>query len=197
MRKGIATILILTTINTIGGYTLYQDQADERSFSLIEYIETHDIDSYSDFIDVINTNTSYSYDEIDISDVEIDSFNIEIDYDTHLVEVLVVSHTATRATGAHGEASKDYYSDAGTKVFTVNVSGDFSYSTGFCNVTSSSGSFTKPSYSTWTSSPTITSGHITTTKAYVRIYGIARTIGNSKSYTLTLTCDDSGNFSSY
>lgn len=29
MRKGIATILILTTINTIGGYTLYQDQADE------------------------------------------------------------------------------------------------------------------------------------------------------------------------
>ncbi len=180
-----------------GGYNLHQEQTDGTDFSLIEYIETHEIDSYSDFIEVINTYSPYSYEEQDISSLNVDTFIIDIDYDTRLVEVLVSRHTDIRTNGAHGEASKDYYNDAGVKVFTVNVSGDFAYSTGFCNVVSSSGSFTKPSYSTWTSSPTITSGHITTTKAYVRIYGIARSGGYSKSYTLTLTCDDSGNLSSY
>ena len=181
-----------------GGYSPNQEQIDGTDFSLIEYLEKHEVGSYSDFMDIIQAVNPDSVDNYEYSPESISEFSIEINYDDRTVSVLTVGEAVIdRYQVASNDASKSYYNDSGAKIFTISVSGTFTYGTGYCNVVSHDGSYTKPSYSTWTSTPTITSGNITASKAYVRIYGIARSGSNSKSYTLTLTCDDTGHFTSY
>lgn len=102
-----------------------------------------------------------------------------------------------RSHGVSDSASKSYYNDSGIKIFTIKVNGTFSYTTGSCTTLSASGSYNRALLSTWTSTPTISSGNITTRKAYARISGTATSGSSSISYSLTLTCDDSGNTSSY
>jgi hypothetical protein len=51
--------------------------------------------------------------------------------------------------------------------------------------------------STWTSTPTISMGNFTTTVAYARISGTATSGSSSLSYSLTMTCDDTGHLNSY
>ena len=102
-----------------------------------------------------------------------------------------------RSHGASNSVSRTYYSDVGAQIFKITVTGTFSYSTGTCTALSCGGSFTKPFYSTWTSTPSFTKGNINVSKAYARISGTATSGGSTKTYSLTLTCDDSGSFSSY
>jgi len=198
MRKILATLLTITVISGTGGVSDASCQTSGSEFSLIEYLETHEIDSYSEFINVIQSVHPESEDEYRCDPESISEFSIEIDYEDRTVSVLIVNEAIlNRYQIASNSASKSYYSDSGSKIFTISVSGTFSYASGYCNVISHSGNYSKPSYSTWTSTPTITSGNITTNKAYVRIYGIARSGSHTKSYSLTLTCDDTGTFTSY
>lgn len=172
-------------------------QEGQKGFDLISYLETHEVGSYEEFIDIIRAVSPESIDEnIDFDDISY--FDIDIDYDEMSVAVVTMG-TATydRSHGASNTASKSYYTSAGILKFTVNVEGHFSYTTGTCNTVSASGNFSKPFYSFWTSTPTISTGHITTSKAYARISGTAVSGSNTTAYSLTLTCDDSGNFSSY
>ncbi len=172
-------------------------RADGTPFSLISYLETHEINDYGDFLDIIGTVSPESIVEDD-DPSEVTYFDIDIDYDEMTVSVVTMGDGVyDRSHGASNTASKSYYTDAGIKKFTIKVEGTFSYSTGYCNTTSASGSFIRAFLSTWTSTPTISSGHITTRKAYARISGTATSGSNTTSYSLTLTCDDSGNFSSY
>ena len=181
-----------------GGWINPPLQADEIGFSLIDYLETHEINSYEDFLDVIESVSPESVDEEDEDPNDISFFSIDIDYDNMIVSVLTMREASyDRSHVASNSASKSYYSNSGFKIFTIKVNGTFSYSSGSCNTTSASGSFTRAFLSTWTSTPTISSGHINTSKAYARISGTATSGSNSTSYSLTLTCDDSGNFSSY
>ncbi len=197
MRKLIATLLTISTLSVMG-YSPNQEQIDGTDFSLIEYLETHEVESYSEFIDLVQTVHPDSADCYEYVPENISEFSIEIDYDDRTVSVQIIGEPAlVRTQGASNSVSRSYYTDEGIKIFTVSVSGTFTYGTGYCNVISRDGSYTKPVYSTWNSSPTITSGSITTSKAYVRIYGIASSNGQSKSYTLTLTCDSTGHFTSY
>lgn len=198
MKKILATLLTISVMFVIGGVPDASCRASGTGFSLIEYLETNEVNSYSEFMDVIQTYGQCSETEDEINPDDITYFDIEIDYDEMIVSVTTMREASyDRSQGASNSASRSYYTDEGIKIFTISVSGSFSYMTGYCNVLSRDGSFTKPSYSTWTSTPTITSGNITASKAYVRIYGIARSGSNSKSYTLTLTCDDTGHFTSY
>lgn len=170
-------------------------QANEIGFSLIDYLETHEINSYEDFLDVIESVSPESVDE-DPSNVVF--FDLEIDYDNMIVSTLVMRETTgDRSHGVTDSASKSYYNNNGIKIFTVNVQGSFSYTTGSCTTTSVSGSFNPAFLSLWTSTPTISSGNINTRKAYARISGTATCGSNSMNYSLTLTCDDSGHTSSY
>ena len=198
MKKVLATLLTISTLSVMGGYSPNQEQIDGTDFSLIEYLETHEVESYSEFIDLVQTVHPDSADCYEYVPENISEFSIEIDYEDRTVSVLTVGEAVLdRYQVTSDEASLSYYNDSGAKIFTISVSGTFTYGSGYCNVVSRDGSFTKPSYSTWSSSPTITSGSITTSKAYVRIYGIATSGGHSKSYTLTLTCDSTGHFTSY
>lgn len=172
-------------------------QASGTEFSLIEYLETHDVDTYDDFLEVIRSNAPEAVCEWDADPDSVTYFDIEINYDDMTVSVTIMCEATDRSQGASNSASKTYYASNGLPIFSIHVEGSFIYTTGSCYATSASGSFTRAALSTWSSTPTITSGNITTNKAYVRIYGIARSGSDSKSYTLTLTCDDTGSFTSY
>lgn len=197
MKKALVMLLTISVLFVMGGQHNSALQADEIGFSLIDYLETHDINSYEEFIDIIRTVSPGSVDEDDDPE-NIAFFSIDIEYENMIVSVLTMNEASyDRSYVASNSASKSYYSNNGLKIFTITIDGTFTYSSGSCNTTHASGSFTRAFLSTWTSTPTVLSGHITASKAYARISGTATNGINNTSYSLTLTCDDSGNFSSY
>ena len=197
LKKVMATLLTVIMFCVIGGANVLSAQSDETEFSLIGYLETHEIDTYDEFMNVIRTFCPEYADPNDEPN-NISYFHIDIDYDNMIVAVITMGEAShDRSHGASNSASKSYYTDIGIKKFTITVEGTFSYVTGSCSTVSCSGNYSKPFYSTWTSTPTISSGNINARKAYARISGTATSGSDSTSYSLTLTCDDSGNFTSY
>ena len=181
-----------------GGWSNAPDQDQESDFNLISYIETHDVKTYDEFIDIIAEMAPESVESCDLQEAYITSFDICIDYESELVEVTIFSEAGTsRAYGTRNTASKSYYTKEGIKIFTVSIEGTFSYTSGSCSAIGSSGTFSKPASSTWLSTPNVSSGNITTRKAYVKISGVASNGSSSTSYSLTMTCDDAGQISSY
>ncbi len=195
MRKTIAVLLTLVTLSVMGGWSVDPSSGNSTGFSLIEYIENNEVQSPEEFNKIIEVYTDYPSPEYSLD--EISYFNVSIDYDNELVCVTTIEMSQSRATETSKKASKDYYNDIGARIFTISVTARFSYYSGSCTTLSKSGSFTKPFYSTWTSTPSVTSGNISTSKAFAKISGTAVSGGNTKTYSLTLTCDDSGNISSY
>lgn len=171
---------------------------NEVENSLISYLETHKVDDYEEFTEIIRVLSPESVSEEDENVTNVSYFSVEIDYENMLVTTITVSEmNDTRAHGASKSVSKSYYSSSGFKIFTISLEGTFSYISGSCSTLSSSGSYTRATLSTWTSTPTISSGNITVRKAYAKISGTATSGSSSISYSLTLTCDDSGSFTSY
>lgn len=169
-----------------------------NDFDLIEYCETHEIQSREEFQSILDYyvpegGSINTYDPVDGEEI---SFEICIDYENQIVstETLYLTHT-TRGTKS-GSVSRDYYSSVGIKIFSVTVHGSFTYNSTNVTTTSASGTFTPAPLSLWTSSPVVTTGK-TNGKAYARISGTASLLGATKSYSLTLTCDKNGNLGSY
>jgi len=195
MKKLLASVLAVLMFCVVGAAAVPQDHDDQAVFDLISYLESHEVDSYEEFIGVIN---NVSPESVDKEKEDISSFYIDIDYDNKVVSVTTMGEASyDRSHGASNSVSRSYYSNSGMKIFTIKVNGTFSYTTGSCSTVSASGTYTRPALSTWTSTPTISSGNITTRKAYARISGTATSGSSSMSYSLTLTCDDTGSFGSY
>ena len=57
---------------------------------------------------------------------------------------------------------------------------------------SKTGSFTPASGSSWKSTPSITSGNVSSSKVYARISGTAKSLLQTSTYSLTLMCDSTG-----
>lgn len=197
MRRVLASVLTTVTLFVVGGQANppIPDNGDDNR--LIDYIESNEINSYEDFIDVIRVLSPESVDENEgISDI--DSFNIDIDYDNMLVSVITERYISYGKSSSAGRGvSKSYYTSDGIIIFTVSVEGTFSYSSGTCTTTSARGSFSRTGVSLWSSTPLITSGNINAKIAYARISGTATSGSESVYYSLTLTCNDSGSFTSY
>ena len=64
MKRVLATALTVATMCVIGGDSKPPIHADEVEFSLISYLETHEIDSYEEFTEIIQTHSVVSTDEI-------------------------------------------------------------------------------------------------------------------------------------
>lgn len=194
MQKIIALLLTLSVLSGMGG--LSDNSSSDRSdgFNLIEYLDTHKVQSLEEFQEVIELNTDYSVPEYSMD--EISDYDIDIDYENNLVCVTTIGMSSSKSDVSNS-ASKDYYTDIGSLIFSINVSGTFRYSYYSCTVLSKEGGYSRPAYSTWTSTPTIGSGNFSATEAYVGISGTAVSGGNSYNYSLILICDNSGNFSSY
>ena len=194
MKKVIAIMLTLATLSVMGGWTTDPSEDTAGDFNLIKYLEGYEIQTPEEFQDVIETYTDFPVP--DYSSENLSYFDIDIDYESKLVYVTTMNTNLTR-TDTSNSASRDYYSSIGALIFSVSISGTFRYSYYSCTVLSKSGSYTKPSYSTWNSTPSITSGNNSATEAYARISGTAYSDGSSYSYSLTLACDNYGHFRSY
>ncbi len=195
MKKIFAILLTIAILCATGGWSNPQANKDKTQFSLIRYLETHEIENYSEFEALIASVSPESIEDIDSDSVS--DFRINIDYENQLVIVTTLETPLVRSDSVGDTAYKSYYSDLGLKIFTVSVTGRFNYYTGYCSTSSASGSFNREPLSTWTSTPTISTGNFSSTVAYARISGTATSGSSSTSYCLTLTCDDSGDMYAY
>ena len=199
MRKLLSLLMLGTFVLFYGGVCNADEINETDGFDLIDYCETHDIKSRTEFQRILELyvpqseieNISYEY-----SEYEEESFEVSIDYEEQTVSTITIySAESTRGTRS-GSAVQDVYSGVGIKIYSVTVRGKFTYGSGNVSTTSASGSFDPAALSPWTSTPTISSGKIGS-KAYARISGTASWLGNTSSYCLTLTCDTEGNLDSY
>lgn len=195
IRKSLIGILVISI--TLLGNIIAVHADDDRSFSLIEYCEEHQINTQEEFNYVLTTYCGISSEFLD-HDTDYEYFCVDVDQENDCVVVIKMEKiSATREQTVSNSAKKNYFDSNGNKIFTIRVEGTFMFTIGWCACTSSSGSFTKPFSSPWNSTPTISSGNTSATKAYALISGTATALGLSRSYTLTLTCDNTGHFECY
>ena len=123
-------------------------------------------------------------------------FNISYKDDLIILDTIYEGENDPKGSKT-GKVSHDVYSDAGLHIYTVTAEGKFRYGTGYCSVDSKSGSFSKLAGSLWTSTPSVTQGFVSATKAYVKVSGTATCAGFvSRTYDLRLYCTSSGTLSS-
>ncbi|MBR2749704.1 MAG: hypothetical protein IKD90_01060 [Clostridiales bacterium] len=200
MRKAsfinrIRGLVVLALLVNVFGYASFPVNAtDEVSFSLIDYVTNHQIDTHEEFNEVLEIYCGQAPAPVPENEI---SFQLYVDYDSTMVVVIVVEdNLLTRGTKS-GSANKIYYSNAGTEVFTVVAEGTFYYSSTQCNTYSASGRFVPSTLSFWTSTPTIYSGNYSPTCAYAKTAGTAHWLSSSISYSLSLSCDTNGNLNAY
>ena len=169
--------------------------ADENKFNLIEYCETHQITSQAEFNNVLTNYCFVDETELFVPNSE-EYFCLEIDYVANTIITIVREQQSTRESDTNS-CSKNFYDNYGNRIFTITVEGTFQFGLFVCFCTSASGSFTKPSSSQWTSTPTISSGNQSPSVAYARISGTATYSNQTRNYSLTLTCDNTGTFGAY
>ena len=182
----------------MGGVCSASDVNGTGEFNLIEYCETHEIQSKEEFQSILDYYVPQGGQDDDPDPIEGEeiSFEIRIDYDSQTVTTVTLYEIIGNRATKSGSVSADTYSSVGIKLFTVTTNGSFNYTSSNVYTTSASGSFNPATLSPWTSTPTISSGKVNG-KAYARTSGTATFLGSSISYSLTLTCDTSGNLGSY
>ncbi len=195
MRRTNSILIVVICLAIVFAMAGAGVMADENKFNLIEYCTTHQITSQADFNDILLNYCSVDVSELFVSENE-EYFFLDIDYETNTIITTVREHQSTR--GADTETcSRNYYDNYGNRIFTITVDGTFQYGLFICICTSAGGSFTKPSSSQWTSTPTISSGNQSPSVAYARISGTATYSNQTRNYSLTLTCDNTGTFGAY
>ena len=174
----------------------YEESTGTGITSYTDYFNSHEVSTRTEFLEIID-----SMDLVD-NDPNFVEISCSIDVDTMEGYILVdtvyeaVPETDLKGTKT-GKASHEVYSDGGSLIYTVTAKGTFSYTSSSCSVISKEGSFTYPSGSFWRSTPTVSSGNSSVTKAYVKVSGTATCLGVlSKSYTLYLFCNNSGSLTS-
>lgn len=197
-RRSVSRMIgILVVIMTLCGNMIMVRASDEQPFNLLDYCETHEIGTQTEFNEILVTCCNISEEELD-PDLGWDFFKIDVDREIESVIVMKMDRLiASGEVTTSNSASKEYFNQSGNKIFTIRVEGTFMYTIGWCTCISSSGSFLKPLFSPWNSTPSITSGNTSATKSYARISGTATYFNQSKDYTLTLTCNNTGTFGCY
>ena len=183
---------IIVFINT----SIVNSVDEKHDFDLLEYCLSHQISSQSEFNDVLMCYCGVEEDDLFVLKNE-ESFQIIVDIPEMMICTIVMEEPDITRQVASNEVSRNYYGIDGARIFTITVEGTFQYNGIICTCTSASGSYTKPSSSGWTSVPTISSGMTSSFKGFAKISGTATYLNQSKTYSLTLTCDGSGNFDAY
>ena len=201
MKRFIGVLVAITMLISMFGNALC---AEVEDFNLIEYLQINEVSSREELMSVISFECNSSvvgmctYPQAyacALNEQEV-SFNIEIDYDNQIVIVDTIYETNASTYTTSGRAFRDVCSSQGNLLFTIEVNGVFARTSQTVTATSVTGSFYRPAGSNWNSSPSLTKGFISRTKAYARISGVASTGSESMNYTLTLMCDTSGTLTS-
>jgi|GEM_PF-1935103 len=199
MKKliSLAIAILMFTSSTVSAFA---DTAND-DFDLIEYVEVNNIDSRDEVIAAIEENTGVELHLDEIDGAAIVSTEIETDHENNLVYVVTTTSefAATTATSKTYSASskKEVFSGTGALLYTISISAKFKYTSGVsCSVSDAAGNFKASSGSLWKSTPKISSGKITTKKAYAQVSGTAKTLLQSQKYTLKMVCDSTGKVTS-
>ena len=145
--------------------------------------------------------TAFGYTDIlaDVGNYTELSFEISLDQDHDQIVLDTVYLSDEKNDRGHKSAkvTHDVFSNLNQLLYTITARGTFDYGTGYCNVTNKSGSFERASGSLWTSTPSVSNGHVSSTKAYVNVSGTAKCLGfANRTYSLYLYCTSSGTLSS-
>ena len=125
MKKILATLLTIAVLCVMGGWSNPQSNKVENEFSLIDYLETHEVESYAEFEAIIDSVSPESIGEID-SDSVID-FKVDIDYDNKIVSVVTIEAPIIISSGTGNTVSRSYYNDLGIKIFKISLTAYFHY----------------------------------------------------------------------
>ena len=110
------------------------DTDKDECISLISLLEKNEIETYEEFISIIESNLPVEIEDDEVNIQNITSFEIRIDYENRIVIVTTEENASyAKAYGASNSVSRSYYTDAGIKIFTIKIDGTFSYSTGSCS----------------------------------------------------------------
>lgn len=198
MRKLFALLMGVVIICSNGAISNASDLGEDKTFNLIEYCETHEINSEGQLEAVLCqyagiTDPQESNGDVD-QNTEV-SFDLEIDYENQMVITTTVYETSNIRSTKSGHAEKKYRNAFGFEVFTVRVDGSFNYNGTTSSTSSATGTFTPAALSGWSSTPSTGTGK-SGGKAYARAYGTATNLTESQSYSVYLYCDKNGNLSS-
>lgn len=191
--KRVEILLIFLTISFVllASNTQTVFATNNKPFSLIEYVSTHEISSLSEFNEVLEQYCNQYYEPFLVENEYF--FQLNIDTNNNLVIVSVIEELPCSRDTKTARGTKKYYSDDGAVAFTVSVEGRFGYTSTQSTALSVTGSFSPSPLSLWTSTPTLVSGNFSPTLAYVKIYGTATCLLSTQYYSITLMCDNYGN----
>ena len=189
-------ILLVSVVTLVAlSFNCLADNTNPEPDDIIDYVQKEEISSREEFLTFVGDEQRLEdvRDYVEVSfEISIDEANRYIVLDT----VYELKDEPNRGTKS-GKAEHDVYSDAGMLIYTITATGTFSYTTGSCTATSSGGTFSYPAVSLWRSTPSITTGHTSPSKAYVKVSGTATCVGfANRSYTLYLYCNSNGYLSS-
>lgn len=167
-----------------------------KGFDLIRYCEANEIKNEDELFYVLEEycGQEYAQDSDKYDYTEEISFELFIDYDEQYIITTSVYEDCLDRGSKSGHAVQKYYNNIGIKIFEVRVDATFSYNGTSCSTISKTATFTPALLSSWTSSPSASSGK-SGSRAYARAYGTAVNGNNTKSYSVYLYCDVSGNLS--
>ena len=142
MRKLFALLMGVVIICSNGAISNASDLGEDKTFNLIEYCETHEINSEGQLEAVLCqyagiTDPQESNGDVD-QNTEV-SFDLEIDYENQMVITTTVYETSNIRSTKSGHAEKKYRNVFGFEVFTVRVDGSFNYNGTTSSTTSATG----------------------------------------------------------
>lgn len=194
MRKTILSLFVVIAM-ILNLYAVCM-ASENDSNDLISAILQSDIKTRDEFIELLEemgiTNSlsavSDDYNEI--------SFNVAIEDNTYIELTTVYEATGNNRGSKSGKVTHEVLNSGGFLIYTITARGTFTYGTGYCSVTKKSGQFERATGSMWTSTPSVTQGFVSATKAYVKVSGTATCTGcTSRTYDLRLYCTSSGTLS--
>lgn len=218
-------VCAFTLCSTITVSAAKQPETTVSKFNLIEYLKKNPVSTREEFLYIIengnsNNIASFSVPYISSSTESNELFSYVIDEENQLVytktlqygeESIVQSARASKTIYQNtGTVQHETYSDIGLHLFTVTTEGTFQYDkSSYCECIASHGFFNPAFLGLYDSSPWISNGNYSATKAYVDTYGtanldftISKTLGleinlHSANYSLELTCNYMGEFEGF
>ena len=194
--KSVMSLILVGTFVCLYGVAVNASEINgTEPFNLIEYCKENEIQSEEELQTVLETYVGESNiitgDEL--SDTEV-SFELIIDEVNQLVITTTVYESDRLRGSVSGYTTQKYRNNLGILIFEVRVDASFSYNGSTCSTTSATATYTPAPLSSWSSSPSVTSGK-SGSRAYGRAYGTAVNGSHSQYYSVYLYCDVNGNLS--
>lgn len=195
MRKTVLSVfMVIAMIMNLYPVCFAYGSSEDDLISVIRQSDIKTRDAFIELLEEMGKTNSLTAVSDDYNEL---SFSITI-VDNTWIELTTVYEVAdNNRLSKSGKATHEVLNSGGYLIYTITARGTFTYGTDYCTVTKKSGQFERAPGSFWTSTPSVTQGYVSATKAYVKVSGTASCSGlTSRTYDLRLYCTSSGTLSS-